>query len=361
MDDRWVVRTDDRGDDDPSFGEEVARDAAHGSHQARPPRRTPPPAVVPVVIDEETDSLVVVEVQVHRRPKLAGRSGPVLNFYIYPATDVDLLGRTAAGGDDPDALQTRHVIARRGGLVGPFPRARSPGTRFQVALDGLVGRAVDHDPAAIEQDGPIAQPQDRRHAVRDEDDRPAPFADLRHLAQTLLLELGVADRKDLVDEKDLRLQEGGHGEAEPYLHAARVALDRCVQELADICEGNDLVEPTQNLRPLHAQDGPAEEDVVSAGELLVKAGPDLEQRPNASVQLRAAQCRLGDARHDLEQGGLAGAISADHPDDRAARHLEGDIPEGPEVVASVLAPGPPERVRDRIPECLCETAVRIPT
>ena len=63
-----------------------------------------------------------------------------------------------------------------------------------------------------------------------------------HLAQAFLLERGVADGQHLVDQQDLGLEMGGDGEAEPHVHAAGVALDRRVEELLDLGEGDDLVE-----------------------------------------------------------------------------------------------------------------------
>ena len=66
--------------------------------------------------------------------------------------------------------------------------------------------------------------------------------DLAHLAEALALERRVADREHLVDEQDLRLEVGGDGEGEPHVHAARVALDRGVEELLDLGELDDLVE-----------------------------------------------------------------------------------------------------------------------
>ena len=45
----------------------------------------------------------------------------------------------------------------------------------------------------------------------------------------------------------------------------------------------------------------------------------------------AALGRLGDAREDLEQRALAGAVAADDADDLAALDFEGDVTEGPEI------------------------------
>src|SRR5690606_39512791 len=46
----------------------------------------------------------------------------------------------------------------------------------------------------------------------------------------LLLELGVADGEDLVDEEDLGADGGGDGEAEPGAHAVGVGPERLVDE-----------------------------------------------------------------------------------------------------------------------------------
>ena len=85
-----------------------------------------------------------------------------------------------------------------------------------------------------------------------------------HLAEALLLELGVAHRQHLVDDEDLRLEVGRHGEGQPHVHAARVALDRRVEEAADLAELDDLVELALDLRPRHAEDGAVEVDVLAA-------------------------------------------------------------------------------------------------
>ena len=77
--------------------------------------------------------------------------------------------------------------------------------------------------------------------------RPA-SRDLVHLAQRLALEGGVADREHLVDEQDLRLEVGGDGEGEPHRHAARVALDRGVEEALDLGEVDDFVEAARGSR-----------------------------------------------------------------------------------------------------------------
>ena len=98
--------------------------------------------------------------------------------------------------------------------------------------DHLGRVAVLLDLAAVEPDHSVTELVDRLHVVGDEDNRPPGAAEVLHPAKAALLELGVADREHLVDEEDLGLQMGGDREREPHAHAARVALDRRVEELS---------------------------------------------------------------------------------------------------------------------------------
>ena len=148
--------------------------------------------------------------------------------------------------------------------------------------------------------------------------RPAPD-DLAHLAEALALEGRVADREHLVDDQDLRLEVRGDGEREAELHAARVALDGRVDEPLDLRELDDLVELALDLPPLHAEDRAVEEDVLAPGQVGVEARADLEQRSGAAPHACLARRRVGDAREDLQERGLAGAVAADDPEHLAAR------------------------------------------
>ena len=114
--------------------------------------------------------------------------------------------------------------------------------RAQVMLDRLGDRRVGHAPPRSSRIAAVAQRLDDRQVVGDEEHGAALCGDLAHLAQAFLLEGGVADREDLVDEQDLRLEVRGDGEREPHVHPARVALDRRVEEALDLGEVDDLVE-----------------------------------------------------------------------------------------------------------------------
>src|SRR5262249_35458903 len=147
--------------------------------------------------------------------------------------------------------------------------------------------------------------------------------------QALLLERRVAHRQDLVDEQDLGVEVGGDGEGQPNIHAAGVALGGGVEEFLDLGESDDVVELAVDLAARHAANGAVEVDILPAGQLLVKARPDLEQADNAAAQLGAAGGRLDDAAEDLEQRRFAGAVAADQADHLAGLDLEADVLQGP--------------------------------
>ena len=125
----------------------------------------------------------------------------------------------------------------------------------------------------------------------------------------------------------------------------RVVLDGRVDELLDLGERDDLVELPLDLAAAHAEDGAVQIDVLAAGQLRMEAGADLEQRADAAVDLDAPRRRLGDARQDLQQRALAGAVAADDADDLAAPDLERHVAAAPRCVSDSSAARRPRRRR----------------
>ncbi len=72
-------------------------------------------------------------------------------------------------------------------------------------------------------------------------------------------------------------------------------LHRRVDELLHLGKGDDLVELGLDLGSPHAEDRTVQEDVLAPRELGMKAGAHVEQRPDATEQLRPALGGLGDA------------------------------------------------------------------
>ena len=113
-----------------------------------------------------------------------------------------------------------------------------------------------------------------------------------------------------------------------------------VDELLHARELDDVVEALLDLLALHPEDRAVQVDVLATGELLVEAGPDLEQAADAPADLGAPLGRERDPREDLEQRRLAGAVPSDHAQDLALGHLERHVAKRPDLGggAMVLLP-----------------------
>jgi hypothetical protein len=92
-------------------------------------------------------------------------------------------------------------------------------------------------------------------------------------------------------------------------------------------------------------------DVLAAGQVLVEAGGDLDERAGAAADFTASQRRRQNPVEQLEDGGLAGAVRADDRQRLAGRDAERDVADGPELrlpqVGRGAAPADERRSRSR--------------
>ena len=168
--------------------------------------------------------------------------------------------------------------------------------------------------------------------MADEQDGAAAAGHLVHLGQALLLERRVADRQHFVHQQDLRLQMRRNGECQPQIHTTRIPFDGGVDEPLDTGKGNHVVEAARNLCSLHAQNGAIQKDVLAPRQLRMKARANFEQAAHPAANLRAAFGRLRDAREDLQERALTGAVVADHPEHLAGGHLQRHVAQCPDRV-----------------------------
>jgi hypothetical protein len=167
-----------------------------------------------------------------------------------------------------------------------------------------------------------------------------------HAVEALLLEGGVADGQDLVDQQHVGLGEGGDGEPEPHVHAARVELDLPVDGRLELAEGHDLVELAGDLAAADAQQRAVQVDVLGPGEVGVDAGADVDQGPDPPAHGHPAGVGVHDLGQHPEHGGLARAVGADQPDRLARSDGHVDVAQGPAPAVGVGAAGhaPPDPV-----------------
>ena len=75
------------------------------------------------------------------------------------------------------------------------------------------------------------------------------FGDIVQFTQALFLKFGISNGQDFIEQKDVRADVHGHGEAKAHEHAGRVGHDRLVGKLVEPGEADDLahVPPPKTL------------------------------------------------------------------------------------------------------------------
>src|SRR5262249_10449242 len=201
----------------------------------------------------------------------------------------------------------------------------------QVLVDDLRRNAGAAGRSVLEPRRGVAQVANGLERVRDDDDRLSGGAEVVELLETPSLELGVADRQDLVDQEDVGIDVDRDREPQAHVHARRVVLHRCVTEVLETGEVNDLVEPLVELLLGHTEDRAVQENVLPTGELGMEAGSELEQGRDLAVGLDAPLLGPENMGHALEQRALARAVLADEREGRSLGHVERHVAQGPEL------------------------------
>ena len=102
-------------------------------------------------------------------------------------------------------------------------------------------------------------------------------------------------------------------------------LDRIVDVLADVGEGDDRLAPGGDLVGSQAQQGRGKVDVGKSRIVRMEARAQFQQRADATADVDPAAGRGDDAGDDLEQGRLAGAVLADDAQRLAGGEIEGHL------------------------------------
>ena len=201
----------------------------------------------------------------------------------------------------------------------------------QVDVDRALCRPDVRGLPLDQQECPIAHAAHGVRHVADEEERHAALPQPPHPGEALLLEAHVADRENLVEDEDVRAHRHRDREGEPRVHAARVGLHRLVDELSDVGERRNLVEPLPHLAPRDAEDRAVQEDVLAARELRVEAASQLEERRHAAAHLDPTFARDLGTRDDLEERALAGPVASDDTQRLPGPDLDRHAPQRPKV------------------------------
>jgi hypothetical protein len=179
--------------------------------------------------------------------------------------------------------------------------------------------------AGTEQDCPVAEVCDGFHVVADEQDGAAPFAQLPEAPEAALLEEHVADRQGLVHDVHVRVEVREEREGEPHEHSRRVLADRLVDELADLGEVEDGLQPITHVSIGEAEELRALEHVLPAGEVGLEARAELQQGHHAPPDLERPRRGIEGPGEDLQQRALPGAVQADDAEALSGAHLKAHV------------------------------------
>ena len=102
--------------------------------------------------------------------------------------------------------------------------------------------------------------------------------ELRKLVEAFDAEPFVANRQDLIDNQDVRIDVNGDREAQPHIHPGRVGFHRGINEGFEFREPDDFVETFGDLPLAESKHDAVDEDVLATRNLGVKACAQLDER-----------------------------------------------------------------------------------
>ena len=172
--------------------------------------------------------------------------------------------------------------------------------------------------------------------TNEEDSAALALGDVFHLADGFFLELGVADGKDLIHDKNLGFEESGDSKTQTDSHTGRITFDGSVNILLTTGEIHYLIQLRLYLLLGHAEYGAVHEDILPAGHLTMEAGADLQEGGDTSARLDSTDRGAGDLAEQLEECGFAGAILADNAHNIPLFDLEVNVPQRPDIIRSGL-------------------------
>ena len=118
-----------------------------------------------------------------------------------------------------------------------------------------------------------------------------------------------------------------------------VGLERPVGDVADLGEGEDLLQPGPGLRFRETLRAGGEDRVLASRELGVEAGAELEEGPDPAPGADGPPGGPEEAREEQEQGALPRPVGADHAQGLARREGDRDVDEGGEALVTIGPPG----------------------
>ena len=98
-----------------------------------------------------------------------------------------------------------------------------------------------------------------------------------------VLEHKVADRQNLITDKDVGLNLGRNGKAKARDHAAGIVFDRHIDKIPQLGKVDDAVEMLLHIGTVMAQHRAVQKDIFPRGQVQIKACAQLDKRRDLTV------------------------------------------------------------------------------
>ena len=157
-------------------------------------------------------------------------------------------------------------------------------------------------------------------------------ANFSHLYLALFPKGRIAHSQHFIKDQYFRFEVDCHREGQPQIHTRRVVFNRRLQKPFDLCEGYDLLKLAFDLITSHSNDRAIEINILSTREFGVKARANFQKAAYSTIDVYFAGRRFDNARKNLQQGRLAGAVSPDNAYDFAGQYFKADVFKYPKKV-----------------------------
>ena len=135
----------------------------------------------------------------------------------------------------------------------------------------------------VEPDSALAELLDLLDAVAHKKQRCTAGEHLLHPLMAFVLEHKVADRQNLITDKDVGLNLGRNGKAKARDHAAGIVFDRHIDKIPQLGKVDDAVEMLLHIGAVMAQHRAVQKDIFPRGQVQIKARAQLDKRRDLAV------------------------------------------------------------------------------
>ena len=233
-----------------------------------------------------------------------------------------------------DALDARYR-RERPDVRRRVQRLEQDAARREPRLDVAQG-VVEHLHALVDHHDVVAQLLGVDHHVRREEDRGAARVLFEHQVaqQPLVHRVEAAER--LVEDDERRAVDDRREELHLLLHALRELFAALVRDAAEVDPVEPLLDARLEIQPVvalearHVGEELADAHALVEAALLRQVADLVLGLHRRSMPEHGELSAIGhlDREDHPDGGGLAGAVRADHPVERALRHDEVEVPDG---------------------------------